>query len=95
MKNLYLVSQGVNSTYDNYDSFVVCCDTEEEARMTHPEGYLASIQDGVPNANGHKEWWRDRSWVRRDQLDKVKVEYLGKASGLLPTGVVCSSFNAG
>lgn len=95
MKNLYLVSQDVNRYYNTYDSFVIRCDTEQEARMTHPDGFLASHVDGEPDANGWKQWWDDGYWVSRDDLDKVKVEHIGVALDSMPYGIVCTSFNAG
>lgn len=92
MKNLYLVSQDVNLSFTYYDSFVVCCNTAQEARMYHPEGYLASIVDGEANEKGYKQWWDNGYWVSRDQLDKVKVQHIGKALDSVPYGVVCDSF---
>lgn len=35
---IYLVEQDYTCGYDTYDSFVVICDSEEEARYTHPNG---------------------------------------------------------
>ena len=82
---LYLISQSVNSGYDTYDSAVVIADSEEEARMVHPE------KD--PRWNGVKNHLFD-SWA--DAKD-VQVVYLGEAEeGLEDYGpVICSSFNAG
>lgn len=34
--NLYLVSQDENNDWDTYDSFVVACKTEDEARNFKP-----------------------------------------------------------
>ncbi len=33
---LYLISQNVNNEYDTYDSFVVCAENEESAKIVHP-----------------------------------------------------------
>lgn len=94
MKNLYLVSQDINRKSNTYDSFVVCCDTEAEARATHPEGYVASdFTDGDYDENGCILYWRGRSWVDRNDLDKVKVRALGKALESEPYGIVCFSYN--
>lgn len=35
--NLYLVERTDYISYDKYDSFIVCCANEQEARETHPE----------------------------------------------------------
>ncbi len=34
--NLYRISQTVNDEYDNFDSAVVCAESEESARNIHP-----------------------------------------------------------
>lgn len=94
MKNLYLVSQYINHKSNTYDSFVVCCDTEAEARATHPEGYVSyTFKDGDYDENGCRLYWRGRSWVNRNELDKVTVRLLGKALDSEPYGIVCFSFN--
>lgn len=97
MKNLYLVSQDINRKRSGvYDSFVVCCATEQEARDTHPSGYVAyTFEDGDFDEYGYRLYWRSHSWVSKEDLDKVKVRYLGKASESEPYGIVCASFDAG
>jgi hypothetical protein len=78
---LYLISQSVNNGYDTYDSAVVCAENEDEARGIHPSGYRC---DG-------DRWCSD--WC--ESVEDVEVQYLGKAADDIPSGVVCSSFNAG
>ena len=77
--NLYLVSQGVNSDYDTYDSFVVAAESENDARAIHPSGRAW---------NGKND---DGDWCAKED---VAVTLVGKAAKLVK-GVVCASFNAG
>lgn len=82
---LFLVSWGNGIDYGTYDSFVVCASSEEEAMNTHPEG-------------GTIDWERERSWcgsVWCADVQRLRVKYLGIATGSLKKGVVCASFNAG
>jgi len=37
--NLYLLTQESNNDYDTFDSCIVASETEEEARLTHPNNY--------------------------------------------------------
>lgn len=85
---LWLILQDVNNGYDTYDSAVVCAETEDAARMTHPS-YLALV-------------WEKRCWMRDGYEDdswappsEVKVRYIGEAAPGVTAGVVCASFNAG
>lgn len=82
--NIYLVYRTDRSRvdYDEFDSFVVVAESEEQARHTHPNG--EKIVDGKSLNN-----W---AWV--DPRD-VSVELLGKASEGVKPGIVCASFNAG
>ena len=100
--NLYRVSInsecGQHLSYDSYDEFVICCESDEVARCTHP-GY--SPEDAY-------EWWesdqykhergrptQDTEWIRPDTRDKLTVVFLGQADPSIEKGVICSSFNAG
>jgi hypothetical protein len=78
--NLYLISQTENKGYDTYDSIVVRADSEDAARMIHPD-----IEDG----------WDDifKGWCKSP--DQVTVRLLGVAAGDEPAGVVLASYNAG
>ena len=47
MKHLYVISQNKNSTYDTYDSAIVCADSKEDAVKFHPsKGKLETDEDG-------------------------------------------------
>ena len=81
---LFLVSQNQNQGYDTYDSFVVICNSEDEAKNTHPS-----------NQPMTDEKWKNKYGVWCEHINYVKVQYLGEADSSLQKGVVCSSFNAG
>ena len=81
MKLYLVINKDTNNyDYDFYDSFVICCNSEDEARRYHPSGRIM-------------EKWRFLDWPDSD-LD-VGVECLGEANPNVTLGVVCSSFNAG
>lgn len=80
--NLYLIERPDDNPagYDDYDSAVVCANSEDEARMIHPRG---TDWDGKAG-----EW---DSWVGSET---VRVTLIGVATAPVK-GVVCASFNAG
>ena len=80
---LYLVSQSVNNGYDTYDSFVICCNSEDEAKQSHPSGRVLEREDNFL----FYDWTNEQK--------NINVKYLGEADQDLPAGIVCSSFNAG
>lgn len=95
--NIYLLSQSVNNDWDTYNSFVVCEETEEEAKhispsefdFWHNNAWYFTFTDGHIEdepTGGH-------TWAHPDD---VTVKYLGIADNSLKKGeIVCSSFNAG
>jgi len=86
---LWLISQDPkNVDYDTYDSAVVAAETEELARMTHPNGWDSESYDGP--WSGVDEGFT--SWC---DAVKVVVEYIGEAKEGTKAGVICASFNAG
>lgn len=46
VRSLYLVERTDKVTWDEYDSFVVCAESEDEARRVHPSGKLF-FKDGT------------------------------------------------
>ena len=84
--NIYKISQQINDDCDTYDSVVVYAESEDEARKIHPE-----------SSNGYKDVWENlfSVWVKFNDLDKIKVEYLGKNEEIKKSGVILASFNAG
>lgn len=77
--NLYLISQTENSTWNTYDSAVVCAPDVETARNIIP---------------GRGKWgdsWSE--WASCPE--NVSVKYLGEAHHEIEPGVVLASFNAG
>lgn len=78
---VFLVIQNYNRGYDTFDSFVVICDDEEEARNTHPSRFSGE--------------WNDDSWCPKRLIEsEVKVTKLG-ITHKQELEVVCRSFNAG
>lgn len=82
------ISQEKNDTWDTYDSAVVFAETEQDARMTHPNGYQKT---------GDLDWGgNEMSYGSWCDAEDVKVEYLGTTDRVVPNKtVICSSFNAG
>ena len=72
--------------YDVYIKFVICAESAEEARNTHPNGYY-----GIGGG------WNDEvdSWIRYSQRDKLAVDEIGTASANAKKRVVVTSFNNG
>lgn len=80
--NLYLLTQDTNTGYDTFDSCVVVAETEDQARLIHPE-------ERVNWLHKHNNCWPDTP-------DQVQVQLIGTASPGLDAGkVLCASFNAG
>ena len=83
--NLYYIEQGEDYDYENdtFDSAVVAANSEEEARMIHPDSEGKCTWNGVD----HFDIWTTP--------DKVKVTLIGIAAADVCEGTVISSFNAG
>ena len=81
---LYLLSQNEVSGYDTYDSIVVVAENEEEAKNISP--YNKDLSEVTGSYD---------TWVGKDNIDKIKVTYLGEAKEGLEKGVIIHSFNAG
>jgi hypothetical protein len=80
---LYLVSRTDLWSYDDYDSFVVAAESEENAKSYHPRGHLLR-EPGY-------SFDYDYCWTSRENL---KVEHIGESNSLVEK-VIISSFNAG
>ena len=92
---LYLVSQDVNNGYDTFDSFVVACDNEEEAKHTSPSKDYR-WHDGtwwiqLPNGSEESTEVVSQAWCKPDD---AYVKLLGEAAPGV-TGIICASYNAG
>ena len=79
--NLYRISQNAHGGWDAYDSAVVCAESEEAARRTHPNGWSE-----VGSTAGNYDWASEAD---------VKVELIGTAREGILAGVVVASFNGG
>ena len=94
--NLYIISQEVNNDYDTFSSALVCAETEEEAKLYHPDSRCKYYPE-------HKQHWRNEdtkkwvswntTWVK--DIKDVKVEYLGIADKSVDKGIIISSYHAG
>lgn len=80
--SIYLVSQNWESGYDTFDSFVIICDSEDEARNAHPCHVIG-------------DRWDDSSWCPlRLVNEQVVVRRIG-ITQKQDKEIICTSFNAG
>jgi hypothetical protein len=93
MKNIYLLSRTDKIDYDNYDSVVVCANSEKEARKIHPSRFLCKSEIEKWKNNNLS---RTDGWIFFDKIDTLKVKLIGQASDDIELGsVILASFNAG
>lgn len=85
--NLWLVTRSDKVDYDEYDSFVVSCETLEQARFTHPDSDPANI--GVYPST---DWQKDFNPWPVDP-DTLTIKHIG--SNCTEPCVIITSFNAG
>ena len=110
--NIYLVERTDNSiviTHNSllyvtqnkfdcdYSQFIVVCDTEYEARTTHP-------RTNCTYKSEYKSWMMDNGkflidadwgWIKGENINDLEVTHIGTALPGIDTGVLISSFNAG
>lgn len=84
--NLYLISQDKNLRWDTYDSAVVCANSEEDARIIHPDGRSNYCPKSPESSMFTHDWTTPAN---------VQVKLIGVSDDNIPRGVVCASFNAG
>ena len=90
VRSLYLVERTDKITWDEYDSFVVCAESEDEARRVHPSG-LEFFEDDMSEQS--KRYFKS-SWT--DKIETLEVICVGLASVSLENRqVICASYNAG
>lgn len=90
VNSLYLVKRTDNVTWDEYDSFVVCAESEDEARRVHPSGGEFFEDDMSEQSKRYFKWW----WT--DKIETLEVICVGLASvSLKNRQVICASYNAG
>ena len=77
--NLYLVRRTSDCDYNEYEAAVVCAETEDAARLTHPDGYSQWVNGAWDNWRGGEKW---------DPPDRVTVQLLGEAVEGLERSVV-------
>ena len=71
-----------------YSSFVVCADSEEDAKTYHPEEGLRYIDGEWRNPKYPGSPWRNATWTTPEW---VKAELLGVADSNIKPGVVLTS----
>lgn len=108
---LWKISQTVNNDYETYDSAIVAAETEEEARLTHPDpnGYrwypdhvfndCRYPHESITGAWG-KTWLSYVNYYEcRDDSwsrpEHVTVELIGEAIEGTERGAILASYNAG
>ena len=87
---LYLVERTDKVTWDEYDSFVVCAESEDEARRVYPSGRMFFEDDMSEQSKRYfKSGWTDK-------IETLEVICVGLASVSLENRqVICASYNAG
>ena len=90
VSSLYLVKRTDKVTWDEYDSFVVCAESEDEARRVYPSGEMFFEDDmSERNKRCFKSGWTDK-------IETLEVICVGLASVSLKNHqVICASYNAG
>ena len=87
---LYLVKRTDKVTWDEYDSFVVCAESENEARRVSPDGMMF-FEDNMSEQS--KRYFK---WCWTDKIETLEVSCIGLASVSLENRqVICASYNAG
>lgn len=81
---LYLIFRKDRTNYDEYDSFVVAAENEENALKFHPRGRYFEEDDYFDNGEVYE-------WTSKENL---KIECIGESYSK-EEKVIISSFNAG
>jgi len=81
---LYLISRTDKARYDEYDSFVVAAESEENALKFHPDNRYFEEDDYFIDGEVYK-------WTAKEN---VKIECIGESYSK-EEKVIISSFNAG
>lgn len=84
-------SATLRERWDVYDSFVVCCKNEEDARKIHPGGR------DVTWLTEDEKFHKYNSWISPKEIHLLKVTCIGEANPMTTKKdeIICSSFNAG
>ena len=83
---LWLISQDTNNGYDTYDSAVVAAETQDAAKLIHPNRYGDEVVKLPEELKSYSTW---------ASLPNISATYLGEAADGTEPGVICASFNAG
>lgn len=89
--------------WDIFDSFIVCCETEDQARKTHPNGTSSSEYSNVEQCwiptkgmkIGTDEKHSNFGWLKGKDIHHLEVELIGTALRSIEPGIILASYNAG
>jgi len=90
MSKIYLLKreEAARGGWDTFDSLVVVADSEDEARLIHPEESWCY--------SSRADLWEDNSYTWVNTPEEVIVAEVGEANDNQEAGtIVCASFNAG
>lgn len=93
--NLYMLSRTNTVDYDEFDRAIVAAETEDAARLVHPNGYAewAPAQNAwIGRRPDGSTWEASPTWIAPAD---VQVLHIGTALPGQKAGVVLASFNAG
>ena len=85
--NIYLLSQNNNNDYDTHDSMVVAAESEDVARLMHPQD----------DWNADRDHWKRKHSTWCERPDQVIVELIGHTGQFKHNykHIILASFNAG
>jgi len=83
--NIYKIWQDINTSWDAYESAVVFAERTEQARLLNPN--FDSDDKKLLDGKDPDNYWCN--------VEDVKVELIGKATGKREVGIIVASFRAG
>ncbi len=75
-------------SWGDYYQFVICCESKEIARNTHPNGEYKWFE-----RDGYHE--KTNGWIHSKDINKLGVVFLGTADPAILKGVICDSSSDG
>jgi len=84
--NIYKISQTIHCDYDTFDSFIAYANNEKEAILMTPDNCGFTNEDKKPYFG---------MWIKKSQIDNVKVELIGYTDEKVEKGTILSSYNSG
>lgn len=78
------------TTIQSGRGFVVCAETEYDARRAHPDG-VTICEEG----HWSRRLFENEGWVAPETIGELRIERLGVANSSLAKGVVLTDFRHG